>query len=376
MIEEFRKAFTERYERLRRRKDEGQKIVGWTCTYVPEEIIAACGLLPIRVMGTGSDDVPIATAHLYSNVCFFVRGCLEGGFQGKYDFLDGLIVINACDHMRRLYDAWAAFLDNPPYKHMLGVPCKISADTLEFFRKDIDRFKGELETAFGRKISEEDLRHSITLFNRTRSLLQELYELKKADPPPISGAETLEVVLAGLVMPKEEYNVMLENLLKELHAGSGAQSSSGDGAVRLMISGSELDDADHLRLIESCGASVVIDDICNGTRYFSALVDENAVDPLEALTRRYLEARIPCARMRPQQLRVDILQKLAQEYKIDGLIYENIKFCGPYGGVYPIIRRAFKELDIPVLNLQRDYSGGGAGQLKTRVQAFLEQIGG
>jgi benzoyl-CoA reductase/2-hydroxyglutaryl-CoA dehydratase subunit BcrC/BadD/HgdB len=277
--------------------------------------------------------------------------------------------------MRRLYDSWSTFLENPPYKHIMGVPCKISPESRNFFHSDLERFKGGLEQHFGVEITPDALRQAISLFNRTRSLLQELYELKKADPPLISGTETLEVVLAGLVTPKEEYNTMLEGLLKELKAGPGSQSSTDDDGIRLMISGSELDDPDHVKLIESCGATVVIDDLCNGSRYFGELVDEKAIDPLEALAQRYLD-RFPCARMRPQQIRVDHLQKLARDYKIDGLIYENIKFCGPYGGVFPIIRRAFKELDIPVLNLQRDYSGGGSGQVKTRVQAFLEQIGG
>lgn len=316
----------------------------------------------------------MATAHLYSNICFFVRSCLEEGFRGHYDFLDGFVTINACDHMRRLYDSWAAFLENPPYKHIMGVPCKITPETTHFFRSDLERFKGELEQNFGKKIASEDLRKAITLYNRTRSLLQELYDLKKADSPPISGADTLEVILAGLVTPKEEYNAMLEKLLKDLKARSGSRASS-DGSVRLMISGSELDDPEYVKLIESCGATVVIDDLCNGSRYFGELVDEKAADPMEALARRYLD-RFPCARMRPQQIRVDHLQRLAKEYKVEGLIYENIKFCGPYGGVFPIIRRAFKELGIPVLTLQRDYSGGGVGQMRTRVQAFLEQIGG
>lgn len=368
-VKEFREIFENRYTLLKERKEKGQRIIGWMCTYVPEEIIHAAGILPIRIMGNKSDEVPIATAHLYSNVCFFVRSCVEDGFRGNYDFLDGFIAINACDHMRRGYDVWSSFLKTP-YTDILGVPCKVSDSTLDFFHQDLVRIKKAIESNFHVEITDEALRRSIALFNRTRQLLRELYELRKSDAPPISGADSLDILLAGLVMPKEEYNVKLDQLLAKLKGQKGQQN----GSIRLMITGSELDDSDYLRAIESWGASIVVDDLCNGTRYFWDLVEESG-DPLRALAQRYLD-RTPCARMRPQDKRVKHLQQLAREYRVEGAIYEAIKFCGPYGGVLPIIKKGLKELDLPLLSLQRDYSMSGVGQMKTRVQAFLEQIGG
>jgi len=366
MQEEFRKLFNNRYELLRKRKEEGQKIIGWNCTYVPEEILYAAGLLPIRILGR-AEETPIADAYMYSNICSFVRNCLEEAFRHNYGFLDGYVGINACDHMRRLYDVWSAFLPTP-FKHIIGVPCKQSESTLDFFTKELILLKRTVEEFFGTKITDTGLKDAIAVYNKTRYLLRKLYELRKQDCPPISGAEIMDVVLAGLVIPKYEYNTMLEAYLKEIKARKGSQN----GRIRLMITGSELDDPEYIRSIEELGSIVVMDDLCNGTRYFWDLVVEEG-DPIEALANRYL-TRTPCARMRPQKIRVDHLQGLAKEYRVEGLIHENIKFCGPYGGAFPIIKKGFSEIGIPVLSLQREYMSGGAGQLRTRVQAFFEQI--
>jgi len=358
--------FDRRYQLLRERKQSGQRIVGWTCTYVPEEILHAAGLLPIRIMGR-AEETPMADAYMYSNICSFVRNCLEEAFRKNYDFLDGYIGINACDHMRRIYDVWKAFIPTP-FTHIIGVPCKFSDSTRDFLIKEFYLLKRQIEEFFQVEITEEALGESIRLYNKTRRLLRSLYELRKQDSPPISGAEMMDVFLAGLVMPKEEYNVMLEEYLVEI----SSRKAAGDGRIRLMITGSELDDSDYIGTIEDLGSIVVIDDLCNGTRYFWDQVEESG-HPIEALAQRYL-TRAPCARMRPQKIRLNHLKSLAREFRVEGLIHENIKFCGPYGGVFPIIKKGFSEIGIPTLSLQREYMGGGSGQLRTRVQAFFEQI--
>jgi bzd-type benzoyl-CoA reductase N subunit len=366
MLEKFKQIFDRRYELLNKKKAEGKKIIGWTCTYVPEEILHAAGLLPIRIMGR-AEETPIADAYMYSNICSFVRNCLEEAFRKKYDFLDGYVGINACDHMRRIYDVWKAFLPTP-FTHIIGVPCKQSESTLDFFIKEFILFKRRIEEFFQVEITDIKLLEAIRLYNKTRALFREIYELRKQDHPPISGSEIMDIFLAGLVMPKEEYNVLLEKYLKEIKS----RKVERNGRIRLMITGSELDDSEYIKAIEDLGSIVVVDDLCNGTRYFWNPVPETD-NPIEALARRYL-TRAPCARMRPQKVRMDHLQSLAKEYRVEGLIYENIKFCGPYGGVFPIIKKGFNQLGIPILSLQREYMGGGTGQLKTRVQAFFEQI--
>lgn len=138
--------------------------------------------------------------------------------------------------------------------------------------------------------------------------------------------------------------------------------------------GSELDDPRYLRLIEEAGAVVVADDLCMGSRYFTGLVDGASSDPFEALARRYL-TRPPCPKlMYPSAERIAHLQRMARQYRVEGVIYQSIKFCDNHAGVYTILRRGFEEMGLPVLQLEREYALSGAGQLKTRVQAFVESV--
>ena len=367
LIAPFRRSTQDRYRVLQEQKDKGKRIMGWVCTYVPEEIIHAAGFLPIRVMG-GQGKTPTADAYLYSNICSFARSCLEEGFTNKYDFLEGFVTVTACDHIRRLYDVWYRYL-NTPFKHNINLPHKVTEDSINFFKGDLEVFKRRLEEYSGKEISTSSLRDSIRLYNKTRSLLKRLYELKKVASPPITGAETMEIVLAGMSLPKEEYNPMLDELLEGLQG----QSNNYDGMIRLLITGSELDHPEYIKIIEDLGCLVAIDDLCVGARYFWDLVDEE-LEPMEALARRYL-AKAPCSRMRPGDKRAKHLSTLVKDYKVDGIIYELLKFCDLYSEDIPVVREK-GNLSVPILALDREYAMAGLGQIKTRVQAFLESFGG
>lgn len=369
-LEWFRETFRNRYTLGRQKKAAGQRVIGWLCAWVPEEIFHSAGFLPMRVLG-GSGDTPQGDAHLYSNNCTFVRSCLEEAFRGNWDFLDGLVACNSCDHIRRLYDAWHQYIDTP-YKMALGVPCKVTPTTINFFANDFALMGKELEEAFGVTITDKTLWHSIGVYNHSRSLLKQLYELRRSDSPPITGAETMEVVRASWVLPREEYNQFLEELLRKLPGREVADEDT----FRLMILGSELDDPDYLRAIEYLGGIVVIDDLCCGSRYFWNQVEiEGDRDPIRALAQRYLE-RPFCARMHPSSTRVAHLQQLARDYRIDAVIFESIKFCDSHAGTFPVIKMCFDELELPVLNLEREYVMTGVGQMKTRVGAFFESLEG
>lgn len=367
-FEEFRRIYQDRFRLWRERKAQGQRIVGYLCTYLPEEILTAAGLLPIR-MGGGAKETPQGDAYFYANTCTFVRNCMEMGLQGEYDFLDGLVASNTCDHIRRLFDVWSRYLKTP-LARIYHLPCKVSSATLDFFREELGQFERDLEESFGVKVEEEPLRCAIRLHNRTRALLHRLYQLRRWQEPPLTGAETLEVFLAALVLPKEEYNERLERLLDHLEQ----RPSSDPGRARLMIIGSQLDDPDYYRLIEEQGAVVVVDDQCHGTKYFWDLVEEEG-DPREALARRYL-TKASCPHVHPMGPRLQHLLELARDFQVQGMIYQTIKFCDPHAEVFPVVRDHFLGAGIPVLNLEREYLMSGAGQWKTRIQAFLEGLGG
>jgi bzd-type benzoyl-CoA reductase N subunit len=369
-LERFREAFKNRYALGKKIKASGQRVIGWLCAWVPEEIFHAAGFLPMRILG-GSGETAQGDAYLYSNNCTFVRSCLEEAFRGNYDFLDGIIGCNSCDHVRRLYDSWHQYIATP-YKMALGVPCKVTPTTINLFANDFAFLQKELEETFGVTITNEALRRSIGVYNHSRSLLKQLYDLRRSDSPPITGAETMEVLRASWSLPREEYNDLLKELLQAL---PGREVTDGD-TFRLMILGSELDDPEYFRAIEDQGGIVVIDDLCCGSRNFWNQVElEGDKDPIRALAQRYLE-RPFCARMHPSSVRVAHLQQLARDYRIDGVIFESIKFCDSHAGTFPVIKMCFDEIDLPVLNLEREYVMTGAGQMKTRVGAFFESLEG
>lgn len=368
MIERFRQAYANRYQDLKKRKEQGQKIIGWMCLYVPEEIFHAAGILPVRVMG-GAERTPLADAHLYTNACSFVRSCLEEALTGNYAFLDGVTVANTCDHIRRLFDVWYQYLKTP-FKHIISLPHKVDDSTLDFYCQQLKLLKEKVECLAGQTITDEALNKSIEVHNKTRQLLHQLYELRTADNPPITGAETMEIVKAAMIMPKEEYNALLEDFLKQV-----SPSKAGtDHRVRLMVLGSELDTSDYLKLIEESGALIVADDLCIGSRYFWNLVKPEP-DPIRALAYRYL-TNAPCPRIRPDAARKRHLKEMVEHFRVGGAIYETIKFCDIYGIYYPIAKTYLAELGLPILGLDREYSMTGMGQMKTRVQAFLESLEG
>lgn len=370
MIERFKQLNENRYQIIREEKEKsGRKVIGWVCNYIPEEIILAAGIYPVRVLG-GRAETTKADAYLYSNICSFVRSCLEEAFQGYYDFLDGIVTASNCDHTRRLFDVWYRYI-NTSLKYQLGLPHKATKDSIEYYKDELVRLKQVLENFTGRKINPLELERAISLCNKTRDLLKQLYLLRKAPDPPITGAETMEVVLTGMFLPKERYHAMLEDLLKYLSTRKG----QGNGRVRLMITGSLLDNPQYIKVIEDLGALVVVDSLCIGSRYFWQSVESDGKDPLAALAKYYL-SRPPCPRMRPYDMRAKDLKDLAEEFGVQGLISEMIKFCDNAGEEYPLLKEVMDQLDIPCLSLEREYLMGGLGQMKTRIQAFLENIGG
>lgn len=367
LVKEFAQKYQDRYRILEEISRQGKKVIGWVCTYVPEEILYAGGMHPFRIVGRGGETSK-ADAYLYSNICTFVRSCMEEGLSANLPFLSGFVTCNTCDHIRRLFDVWLKYVDTP-YTKLISLPCTTSETSLDYFKTEIVAFKEELERHFAVSITEKSLREAIKLFNQTRSLLRELYELRKSPNPPISGAEVSEVVMAGMVLSKPEYNRQLEALLAFLKDQPGVPAADGP---RLMVIGSELDSSDFIRVIEEQGGLVVTDDLCCGTRYFWDLVEEEG-EPMEALARRYL-TKMPCARMHPAKDRLKRIQELIESFEVQGVVYQSIKFCDLHAGVFPVIRNGLKELGVPVLQLEREYALSSVGQLKTRIRAFYEQL--
>jgi bcr-type benzoyl-CoA reductase subunit C len=351
-------------------KAKGNKVFGWLCTYVPEELIHAAGALPVRITGYQQEtELDDANAHLYIVSCSFSRSCLQMGLKGKYSYLDGVIAGSTCDGARRLFDHWCRYVKTP-FSQILSVPRKYNEATLELYYQEILELKKNLENYLGLSISEEGLRHSIDVYNKSRELLRRLYEFRKLPEPPISGADTFAVLNASFRMPKELFNICLEELLLKLEKSTLRLS----GKARIMVIGSVLNNPAFIKSIEEQGGLVVTDELCTSVRYwYDPVVIQPGEPPLKSIARRYL-TNFPCARMFPSTERFNLIRKLIQDFKVDGIVSENIRYCVPYAHDLPLLKDKIKDLNIPVLALDIEYGTSGSGQIQTRVQALLEMI--
>ncbi len=357
-------------EQILERKNQGKKVFGWLCTYVPEEIIHAAGILPIRIIGYSHEaNLDDGTALLYINNCSFSRSCLQLGLEGEYDFLDGAVGGSTCDGARRLFDIWRHYIGTP-FHHVLTVPRKYTERAHQLYYQETLQFKQHLEEYLGSTIDDEAIRESVLLYNESRKLLKRLYELRKREEPPITGAETMEVLNTAYRMPKELFNEWLGELLKELENSDRAFK----GRARMMINGSVLTNPEFIKSIEDQGVLVVTDELCTSTRYWGdeVIIDENR-PILESISRRYLN-NFPCARMYPSDVRFDRIIDFAREYRVDGVISQIVRFCVPYSHDLPLLTERLKEQGIPTLALDVEYGSSGSGQVATRVQAFLEML--
>jgi bzd-type benzoyl-CoA reductase N subunit len=369
--------YANRGERASELREEGRKPIGYYCCQVPAELITAAGLLPFRITGSVKEPISQADKYLEVIMCPFCRNSFDMALRGKYDFLEGFVSPHSCDNIVKMYDIWKYNL-KPSYSHFLNVPHTNSTSSLKFFRAEIDTFKGTLETFIGSEITAKDLGEAIKLHNEYRALVRELYELSKSDPPLVSGAERMKVLLAGLSLPVEEANELLRTVIDELNQRKDGPERK---EPRLLVWGPEIDDVPFLQVIEEMGAHVVVDDLCVGTRPYWNDVEVSA-DPLEALSSAYLD-KITCARtfwvgVETRKEAVDRrfghLVSMARDYNVKGTILLSINYCDTFEFDSPEAKAALQEAGFPGMALEIDYTSTSIDWLKTRVQAFLEMI--
>jgi benzoyl-CoA reductase subunit C len=352
--------------------DQGGKVAGYFCSSVPEEILMAAGYLPFRIRGTGSENTELSDAFYSPINCSFPRHAFNLALKGEYAFLDALICINSCDHVRRVYDNWIKNVKTTKFATVMSLPRKVGERQVDWYNDEINLLRKQLEEHLGVEITDEKIRDAIKLQNEIRGLQKELYLLRKSDQPPMTGAETLAVMVAGTSLPKEEYRDLLKEILEDL---KGAEGNSGH-KVRLMILGSELDDPEYVKIIEDQGGLVVTDSICYGSRLMWVPVDESEVDPVRSLARFQIQQRPACPRMYGNQPeRMAFTRMMAKEFNVDGIIGERLQFCDNWLVEHYMTKSDLKEHGgLPFLQLDREYKLSGKGQIRTRVQAFIETM--
>jgi len=368
-LQPFRKALSNRHEPAKLWKSRSRPVVGWTCTYTPEEVIYAAQALPVMVWGS-LGETNLADAYMPSNSCSFARSCFNAALRGEYNYLDGFVESTSCDNREKTYDMWVNY-SKVPNIYLINTPHTNTELTHRFFRQEVLRFKEWLERTFKTEISNDSLDNAIRIYNENRSLLRKIYDLKLRKPPLILGAEYLEVALAGLVMPKPEHNVLMSRFLAEV----GHRSDMPRQGLRLLVSGSVMDNTELVKLVESVGATVVADDWCVGSRYFSNDVDLGSNDPLGAISRRYLN-KVPSSFMFMRQERFEYVAELAKQFEVNGVIMFLTKYCDTHMFDAPHLRDELDAMGLPVLYLEWEHSMSGFASLKTRVEAFIEMVSG
>jgi bzd-type benzoyl-CoA reductase N subunit len=353
-------------------KNKGKKIIGYACTYLPEEILYAADILPYRITGRNISDTSIADSYMSRVNCSFARCCLEAALESKYEFLDGVVFVNGCDHIRRCYENWAAHETCArPFMYMLPVPHMISQRGLDWFKEEVARFKDAVERRFEVKMTDDKLKEAIKTYNETRKLLRKIYDLRSSANPLFTGAEALSLVSASSLMPKVTFNKLISEVLAKADQRPGA----GNNKTRLVIAGSLLDDPEFIKNIESLGAVVVSDALCFGARNIWNLTDETS-EPFDALCRRYYEHE-PCPRMSGEfKRRLSFVRDQIKRSNADGAILEFIKFCDQHGTDNALLKNNLEKENIPVIEIERQYGPlADTGRVRTRIQAFLERIG-
>ena len=376
LMKEFENLREENIISLKRAHEEGRKVAGMYCLYSPTEVVVAAGAIPVPLCGTRLDPIPAAERVLPRNLCPLIKSSYGFAVTDTcpyFHFSDILVAETTCDGKKKMYELLSAIKP----LHLLQLPqSQDSFGALDYWYNEIKRFKERLETEFGIKITEDDLRAGIRLINEERRSLKELQDLCKMKPAPVSGMDLLTVLfMRGFQGDKRQAVEMVDNLTAKLRDAAVRGESPFNGQTpRILLTGVPVGIGSHkvVRIIEECGGNVVCFESCGGYKGCYEPVDEGK-EPLMAIAEKYL--RIPCSCMSPNPGRFDLLINLIDEFCVDGVVDLTWQACHTYNVESFRLKKHIQEnRRLPFLQIETDYSESDIEQLKVRVEAFLEMI--
>jgi benzoyl-CoA reductase/2-hydroxyglutaryl-CoA dehydratase subunit BcrC/BadD/HgdB len=356
---------------------QGKKVIGSFCTYVPEEILMALGASSVGLCG-GAEVAPEAVdQYLPHNTCALIRSSL--GFKlGRvcpyFETSDLVIGETTCDGKKKYYE----ILGEMANVYVMELPQKKGEPDRLFWRDEVRRLIDRVEELTGEKLDVEKLRQAVKVVNDKRRALLRLAEVRKSSPPVISGKDALLINQIAFLDEPRRFTNKVNELCDELEQRAGAgKGVAGADAPRILMSGCPMAIPNWKlpHIVETSGATVVMEELCTGSRYYRNLVDESDVDLdalVDSVADRYLE--IDCAVFTPNEERAENIVRMASEYAVDGVIYYSLMFCTPYGVESYKVKKAVEAGGVPFLYVETDYSQGDTQQISTRVQAFLEMI--
>ena len=351
-------------------KEKSGKVVGYYYEGVPEELLIAAGIMPFRLRATTATGTELSDAYVAAINCVYIRYNLDLAIRGAYEFLDGVVGYNACDHIRRAYDNWSRLIDKDGrWFHFVTVPQKQGSEQTDWYAMHLRRLKAAIEEGFGVTITDEKLREVIVFQNEIRALQRKLYDLRKGAAPKLSGADAMAAIVAGFSMPKVQYKELLEKYIAELE-----QSEDVPAEKRLMLLGGELDDPCLLQAIEGQGACIVTDMLWDGNRSFIRDVPAKG-DPIYNLADYCLNIRPQDPRTAGTSLeRFAEIKEIGEACNVDGYVHVKMPMCDMFAFDQDDFDAYCRENGMSLLKLDVEYIMDNAGQIKTRAQAFIETL--
>lgn len=364
-----------RNELIDKALEQGRTAIGYNCYVAPEPLMSAGNLFPVWMRAPEITSTSEADYHLSSVICSYARSILQAGLEGEYDFLGGLVFAASCDHIRRAGQHFGLQKINSEnekfFVYMLDTPHKVTDTSLERLAQDMRKAAQILNEKYNANVNDDTIREAIKNFNEFNKLLKSIGDMRKEAKPKLTGTEWHIINGATKVAPKD----MLIEPLKRIKAEIEAREGCEEDKVRVMLVGSTFDNPEFIRLIEAQGTIVVADRYCFGSLPGLEPMEEEG-DPFLNMAYYYMNT-CQCPRMMENaKSRLEYSKKLVNEYKVEGIIFDIIKFCDLWGYESLTYIKRMKNYGIPTLKIDREYSLTGEGQLRTRVQAFIESIKG
>lgn len=374
VFEEFAEQRRNSFIGVKKIKEAGIPVIGSYCTYFPQELAMAMGAASVSLCSTSDETIADAEQQLPKNLCPLIKSSYGFALTDKcpfFYFSDVVVGETTCDGKKKMYELMSDFKD----VYIMELPNTQGEEALKLWRSEMIRFKEYLEKKFDVTITEEDIRKAIKTNNKVRRSLKGLYELMRNDPAPITGSELFKVLYGSTfkfdraAIPAE-VDALVAKIQEEYAAGKMQEKKP-----RILITGCPIGGATEkvIRAVEENGGIVVTYESCSGAKSIDKEVDEDNPDVYDALARRYLN--IGCSVMTPNPNRLELLGRLIDEYKVDGVLEMTLQACHTYNvESYNIRKFVTEEKEIPYLAVETDYSQADVAQLNTRIAAFIEML--
>ena len=363
---------------------DGRLALAYNCSYIPELLLDVEGCFGVRLRAPRCTNPDLATYYMTNRSCPYSKSILERAFEGGYNFIDALLGQECCTTMNRMeqyFDYCKLIPKEKFFISFIDMPLKKTCCPAGYFRRQIEQKIIEpLERVYGVDFSEEKLLAAIEQHNEVCRIISEIGDMRKLPNPPVTGYEFHVIQLVSLTCPKDLILPYLRETLEEIKQRE--PEPKFPFRARVMVAGSEIDDPDFTKLLESCGAYVVADRYCFGSiPGREEIIVRPGEDVLQAIADHYIQTNQCPRAMGPENVvaRKQFLYKIAQEYGAEGVIVENMKFCEYWG--YERAQAAQWMRDgfslpgtLPVCQIEKDYTNAATGQLRTRFQAFVESL--